>query len=192
MKVNKSITNQSIRAFDGCWPSLSERVYVDIMACVIGKVVISDDVSIWPGVVVRGDVNDINIGARSNIQDNATLHCTHDGIYSPGGFALQIGNDVTVGHAAVLHGCTIGNLVLIGMGSIVLDGAVIEDTCLIGAGAVVSPGTHIPAGQLWVGNPARYKRDLKPEEHEMLSYSAAYYKKLKDAYLLTDSNAAKQ
>ena len=121
----------SLRPYLDALPHLGERVYVDPAATVIGQVTLADDVSIWPGAVVRGDVNVIHIGARSNIQDGAVCHVTHDGPYSPGGAALTIGADVTVGHRAVLHACTIGARCLIGMGALILDGAVLEEEVML-------------------------------------------------------------
>src|SRR6185503_18106758 len=124
-------------------PALGARVYIDPAAVVIGKVTIGDDSSIWPGAILRGDVNSIDIGARISIQDGSVMHVTHDGPYSPGGSALIVGDDVTVGHRVVLHGCTIGNKCFVGMGSVVLDGVVTEDLVMIGAGSVVALGKRL-------------------------------------------------
>jgi carbonic anhydrase/acetyltransferase-like protein (isoleucine patch superfamily) len=156
---------------------------VDESALVIGRAVLGDDVSLWPYSVVRGDVNSIRIGARSNIQDLSVLHVTHDGPYSPGGFPLVIGADVTVGHRCILHACAIGDRCLIGMGSIVMDGALIEDDVLLAAGSLVSPGKHLEAGHLYRGSPAQSVRPLTDTEREMLIYSASHYVRLKDSYL---------
>lgn len=164
-------------------PILGQRVYVAPSAVVIGRTTMDDDVSVWPTAVVRGDVFSIEIGARTNIQDGSVLHVAHDGPYNPGGRALIIGSDVTVGHRVVLHACTVGNRCLIGMGSIVLDDAIIEDHVMVGAGSVIAPGKRLESGGLYVGSPARRARDLKPEEIEFLSYSATHYVKLKDEYL---------
>jgi carbonic anhydrase/acetyltransferase-like protein (isoleucine patch superfamily) len=164
-------------------PKLGARVYVAPSAVVIGRVSIGDDTSIWPNAVVRGDVNSIEIGARTSIQDGCVLHVTHDGPHSPGGRALTIGNDVTVGHRVVLHACTIGNACLIGMGSILLDDVVTEDLVMVGAGSVVTPGKRLESRSLYVGSPARRVRELKPQEIEFLTYSAAHYVKLKNGYL---------
>jgi len=173
----------SIRWFREHTPRLGARVFVDESAQVIGKVDLADDVSIWPMAVLRGDVNHISIGARTNIQDNSVLHVTHDGRYTPGGSPLLIGADVTVGHGVILHACTVGDACLIGMGAVVLDKAVIGKHALIAAGAVVSPGKIVEPGSLWVGNPARFVRLLSSAEIESLYYSAANYCKLKDEYL---------
>jgi len=178
-----SLMPMTISTFRNVTPSLGVRVYVDPSAVVIGHVSIGDDSSIWPTAVVRGDVNSITIGARTSIQDGSVLHVTHDGIHRPGGRALIIGSDVTVGHRVVLHACTVGNKCLVGMGSILLDDVVVEDLVMIGAGALVSPGKKLESGGLYVGSPARRARDLKQEEIEFLSYSAAHYVKLKDEYL---------
>ncbi|HEV2110469.1 MAG TPA: gamma carbonic anhydrase family protein [Gammaproteobacteria bacterium] len=172
----------SVRPFSGTAPLIGERVYIDESAVVIGKVTLGADVSLWPCVVARGDVNSISVGARSNIQDLTMLHVTHDGPYSPGGFPLVIGADVTVGHKCLLHACTIGDRCLIGMGTIVMDGAVVEDDVLLGAGSLVSPGKRLESGYLYRGSPARKIRALTAEEREMLHYSAVHYMRLKDRY----------
>jgi carbonic anhydrase/acetyltransferase-like protein (isoleucine patch superfamily) len=174
----------NIRPFQQIFPTLGARVYVDAAACVIGDVVLGDDVSIWPGTVVRGDVNYIRIGDRSNVQDGSVIHVTHDGPYGrPGGFATLIGADVTIGHRAVVHACVIEDACLIGMGSVILDGAVIRKHGFVGAGAVVSPGKTVASGELWLGNPARCVRKLSEKEIEQLYYSAQHYVRLKDKYL---------
>jgi carbonic anhydrase/acetyltransferase-like protein (isoleucine patch superfamily) len=164
-------------------PTLGARVYVAPSAEVIGKVTIGNDSSIWPMAVVRGDVNSIQIGARTSIQDGSVLHVTHDGPYRAGGRALVVGDDVTVGHRAVLHACTIGNACLVGMGSLVLDDVVVDDFVMIGAGALVPPGKRLESRGLYVGSPARRVRDLKQSEIDFLTYSAQHYVKVKDNYL---------
>jgi carbonic anhydrase/acetyltransferase-like protein (isoleucine patch superfamily) len=141
----------TLRAYDGHRPALGERVYVDPAAVVIGRVVLGDDASVWPMAVLRGDVNTIAVGARSNIQDASVLHVTHDGPYSPGGLPLVVGDDVTVGHAVTLHACIVGDRCLIGMNSCVLDGAVIEDEVMLGAGSLVPPGKRLESGGLYRG-----------------------------------------
>jgi carbonic anhydrase/acetyltransferase-like protein (isoleucine patch superfamily) len=173
-----------IRPFQGISPILGQRVYLDAAATVIGDVVLGDDVSIWPGTVLRGDVNFIRVGARSNIQDGSIVHVTHDGPYgAPGGLATVIGEDVTIGHGAIIHACTIEDACLIGMGSVILDGAVVKKNGFVGAGAVLSPGKTVGSGELWLGNPARFVRLLDAQEIEQLSYSAQHYVRLKDKYL---------
>lgn len=173
-----------LRQFEGHAPKLGRRVYVDTTAVVVGQVALGDDASVWPHVAARGDVNTIAIGARSNIQDNTVLHVTHDGPYTPdGGIPLVIGEDVTVGHGCILHACTIGNRVLVGMGAIVMDGVVVEDDVLIAAGTLVPPGKRLEAGFLYRGNPLQKARELTAQEREMLLYSAHHYVRLKDRYL---------
>jgi carbonic anhydrase/acetyltransferase-like protein (isoleucine patch superfamily) len=173
----------TIRSFLSHRPVLAERVFVDASAVVIGRVQLGADVSVWPLTAIRGDVNDISIGERTNIQDGSVLHNTAPSSSPPKGFPLKVGSDVTVGHKVILHGCTIGNRVLVGMGSIVMDGAVVEDEVIIGGGSVVTPGKVLASGGLYVGSPAKRVRDLRPEELEFLRYSAAHYVKLKDEHL---------
>ena len=165
-------------------PVLGERVYVDEVAHVIGDVVLGDDVSIWPGTIVRGDVNLIRIGARTNVQDGTIVHVSHDGPHAKlGGFATVIGEDVTIGHKAIVHACRIEDAVLVGMGAILLDGAVVEKHGFVGAGALVAPGKVVGSGELWLGNPAKKVRMLSDAEIEALYYSAGHYVRLKDQYL---------
>jgi carbonic anhydrase/acetyltransferase-like protein (isoleucine patch superfamily) len=164
-------------------PTLGARVYIDRSAVVIGAVMLGDDVSIWPAAVVRGDVNTIEIGARTSIQDGSVLHVSHDGPYKPGGRNLVIGSDVTVGHRVILHACTVGNANLVGMGSILLDDVTTEELVMIGAGSVVTQGKHLKSRGLYVGSPARRVRELSDKEVEFLTYSAAHYVKVKDEYL---------
>lgn len=158
-------------------------MYIDEKASVSGSVVLEDDVSVWPMVAIRGDVNHIRIGARSNIQDGAVLHVTHESEWMPEGLPLILGAEVTVAHGAILHACTIEDRCLIGMGAIVMDGAVLESDCMIAGGAVVTPGTRVPSGTLWRGNPARHARDLTDKEVQNLAYNARHYVRLKDRYL---------
>ena len=178
-----SHSNIRLRTFGGHLPQLGERVFVDATAIVIGNVVIGTDSSVWPQVSIRGDVNSIRIGARTSVQDGCVLHVTHAGPHNSDGFALRIGDDVTVGHSAILHGCHIGDRVLIGMGAIVMDGAVIEDEVVIAAGTLVPPGKILPRGHLYKGNPARPARALSAQEIEYFRYGAAQYVRLKDQYL---------
>lgn len=172
-----------MRAYQNHRPNLSEGVYIDPDATVIGQVHLGEDVSIWPRAVLRGDVNTIHVGARSNIQDGCICHVTHDGPYTPGGYPLVIGEDVTVGHGAILHGATIEARTLIGMGAIVLDGAVVQSEVMVGAGALVSPGKKLESGYLYVGKPAVKARRLTDREIESLSYSAAHYVKVKNHFM---------
>lgn len=174
----------TLRQYQGHLPKVGKRVYIDSSAVVCGSIRLGDDVSIWPHVAARGDVNFIEIGDRTNVQDGCVLHVTHDGPYTPdGGIPLCIGEDVTVGHRVILHACTIGDRVLVGMGTIVMDGVVVEDDVLIGAGTLVPPGKKLESGWLYRGNPMEKARRLKDEEMEMLKYSAAHYVRLKDDYL---------
>jgi len=164
-------------------PQLGLRVFVSRQAHVSGAVTLADDVSIWPMAVLRGDVNRIIVGARCNIQDNAVLHVTHEGPDTPEGGPLSLAEDVTVGHGAILHACSIGPRCLIGMGAIIMDRVELEADVMIAAGAVITPGTRVASGTLWKGNPARLSRALSEHEIDMLQYSAAHYVRLKDLYL---------
>ena len=173
-----------VRPYRGQLPTIGERVYVDPAATCIGDVVLGDDVSLWPGTVVRGDVNFIRIGARTNIQDGSVVHVSHDGPHAMlGGFATHIGEDVTIGHKAIIHACRIEDAVLIGMGAMLLDGVVVRKHAFVGAGALVTPGKEVGPCELWLGNPARKARMLTDAEIEALYYSAAHYVRLKDEYL---------
>ena len=173
-----------LRPYRDTLPTVGERVYVDPAATCIGDVALGDDVSLWPGTVVRGDVNFIRIGARTNVQDGTVVHVSHDGPHAKlGGFATVIGEDVTIGHKAIIHACRIEDAVLVGMGAILLDGVVVRKHAFIGAGALVTPGKEVGAGELWLGNPARKVRMLTDAETEALYYSAQHYVRLKNEYL---------
>lgn len=151
------------------WPEIHETAFIAPSADVIGDVVIGAHSSIWFQVVVRGDVNWIKIGSRTNVQDHSMLHVTRKK------HPLKIGDEVTIGHRAMIHGCTIGNRVLIGMGAILLDGCEIGDDCIIGAGALVSQGKKIPPGSLVMGMPGKVAREISPEERAFLPQSAQNY-----------------
>jgi carbonic anhydrase/acetyltransferase-like protein (isoleucine patch superfamily) len=173
-----------IRSFNKISPQLGDRVYIDPASTVIGDVHIGDDCSIWPGVVIRGDVNFIRIGARTNIQDGSIIHVSHHGpLGKPIGYATIIGDDVTIGHGAIIHACTLEDACLIGMGATVLDGARIKRNGFVGAGAVIPPGKTVGNGELWLGNPAKCVRTLNEEAIAQLYYSAAHYVRLKEMYL---------
>ena len=180
----------SVRPYLDTLPTLGARVYLDPACNVIGDVVLGDDVSVWPNTVIRGDVNFIHIGDRTNLQDGTVVHVSHDGPHARlGGFATRIGSDVTIGHKAIVHACTIEDAVLIGMGAIVLDGVVVRKHGFIGAGALVAPGKVVGEGELWLGNPAKKVRMLSDAEIEALYYSAQHDVRLKDRYLAEPSPA---
>ncbi len=166
-----------VRAYDGKEPRFGSRVFIAENAAIIGDVELGDDCSIWYGAVLRGDVHSIRVGARSNIQDNCSLHGTYP--MNP----VLIAEEVTIGHGAIAHGCTIERRALIGMGSSVLDGAVVGELALVGAGAVVQEGMHVPPRTLVVGVPARVKRPLTDEEIARLEQSWKNYIEYKEAYL---------
>src|SRR5690606_39964908 len=162
----------AIRSYRNQAPRLGERVFVDASAVLIGDIELGADSSVWPLAVIRADMHRILIGARTSIQDGSVLHITHAGPFNPEGFPLSIGDDVTVGHQACLHGCTIGSRVLVGIGATVLDGAVVEDEVVIGAGTLVPPGKRLESGYLYLGSPCRQARPLKDSEREPFIYSA--------------------
>ncbi|AAG58401.1 gamma carbonic anhydrase family protein [Escherichia coli] len=172
-----------LRPYRDLFPQIGQRVMIDDSSVVIGDVRLADDVGIWPLVVIRGDVHYVQIGARTNIQDGSMLHVTHKSSYNPDGNPLTIGEDVTVGHKVMLHGCTIGNRVLVGMGSILLDGAIVEDDVMIGAGSLVPQNKRLESGYLYLGSPVKQIRPLSDEEKAGLRYSANNYVKWKDEYL---------
>jgi len=173
----------SIRSFQGISPSIANSAYIDVDAVVIGNVSIGADSSVWPTVAIRGDVQKITIGARTNIQDGSVIHVTADNQFNPGGFPTTIGNGVTVGHKAILHACTVEDYALIGMGAIILDGATIRAKALVGAGSVVGPGKDIEGGYLWLGSPAKKIRPLSEKELAYLEFSAQHYVDLKNKYM---------
>lgn len=177
----------NIRPYKALQPTIGSRVMIDSTSVVIGDVRLSNDVGIWPLVVIRGDVNYVAIGARTNIQDGCVLHVTHKSAYNPEGNPLIMGEDVTIGHKVMLHGCTIGNRVLVGMGSILLDGVVVEDDVMIGAGSLVPQNKRLESGYLYLGSPVKQIRPLKEAEREGLKYSANNYVKWKDEYLDQES-----
>ncbi|MNM61957.1 UDP-3-O-(3-hydroxymyristoyl)glucosamine N-acyltransferase [compost metagenome] len=173
----------TIRTFREKAPKLGEKVFVDPSAVLICDIEIGADSSVWPLVTVRGDMHRIRIGARTSIQDGSVLHITHAGPFNPDGFPLTIGDEVTVGHKVLLHGCTLGSRILVGMGSIVMDGAVVADEVIIGAGSLVPPGKVLESGFLYVGSPVKKARPLTDKERSFFSYTAGNYVKLKDQHL---------
>lgn len=171
-----------LRRYKNILPTIGFKTYIDESAVVIGDVVIGEDSSVWPLCVIRGDVNKIRIGARTNIQDGSIVHVTHESKDNRG-FGTSVGDDVTVGHRVTLHGCTVESLCLIGMGSTILDGAIVRSRVLLGAGSLVTEGKDLEGGYLWMGRPAKKVRELTDAELRMLEYSARHYMRLKDDYL---------
>jgi carbonic anhydrase/acetyltransferase-like protein (isoleucine patch superfamily) len=171
-----------IRKFEGISPTIAESSYIDPSAVIIGDVVIGENSSVWPLCVIRGDVNIIRIGDNTNIQDGSILHVSHAGEFNPKGAELNIGNQVSVAHKALVHGCRIGNQCMIGMGSIIMDDAVLEDQVMLGAGSLVPPGKHLNSGFLYLGNPVRQVRELSDREKEYLVYLADHYVYAKQKY----------
>ncbi len=168
-------------------PIMPASAWVHQNAVVIGKVTLGEDVSVFPCAVIRGDVNTISIGNRSNVQDGAIIHATHAGEFNETGYATSVGEDVTIGHNAILHGCTIGNRVLIGMGATILDGVTIPDDVIIGANSLVPMNKTLESGYLYVGSPAKAQRPLTDKEKAFLTYSAKHYITLKNNYLCCET-----
>ncbi len=166
-----------VRTFAGTSPRIAPGVFLAETCAVIGDVEIGEDSSVWYGVTIRGDVMPIRIGARTNIQDNTVLHVTS------GKYGTTIGNDCTIGHAAIIHACEIEDRCLIGMGAIILDGARVGRGSLVGAGALVTPGTVIPPESLVIGSPAKVKRPINAAEREQIEYGARHYVELGHQYL---------
>jgi len=174
-----------VRSYLEHTPKIAPSAYISPEAVIIGQVEIGEEASIWSMAVARGDVHRIEIGARSNIQDNTTLHVTHDSKYCVGGRPLIIGENVTVGHQVTLHACTVEDYCLIGIGAIVLDGAILKPYTLLGAGSLIPPNKTLESGYLWLGNPAKKVRTLTDEELEYLRYSAAHYVRLSQKHKQT-------
>ena len=166
-----------LRSYQGIFPTLGSNIYIDQSAVILGDITLANDVSIWPLVAARGDVNTMTIGARTNVQDGTVLHVTRRSENNPNGNPLHIGADVTIGHKCMLHGCTLGDRILVGMGAIIMDGAVIEDDVFIGAGSLVPPNKTLESGYLYVGNP------IKKIRPAFLKQSAINYVELKNDYL---------
>ena len=167
-----------IREWNGHKPKIHPSAFVHETAEIIGRVTIEKDASVWPYCVLRGDVDEIVIGEGANIQDCSVIHCNV-------GDPTIVGKRVSVGHSVILHGCTVKDDCIVGMGSIVLDKAVIEEFCVVGAGAVVSPRTTIPRNSMVLGIPGKVARALKPEEVEHIKWNAREYYKLSDSHRKT-------
>lgn len=175
--------DRPVKTHLGMTPETGKNVFIDPSACIIGDVVVGDDSSVWPMAVIRGDMNSISIGDRTSIQDGAVLHITHKKPNNPEGHPLVIGSDVTIGHKAVLHGCTIHDRVLIGIGAIVLDGAIVEEEVIVAAGCLVPPGKRLKSGFVYKGSPAEATRPITDTERDYFTYTAGNYVKLKNEYL---------
>ncbi|MBD3822609.1 MAG: gamma carbonic anhydrase family protein [Thiotrichales bacterium] len=171
----------ALRTYNSISPIIGKESWVDDSAVVIGKCELGEDVSIWPNATLRGDVNDIKIGDRTNIQDGAVVHTTHESPLTKGSKCI-VGKDVTIGHNAVLHGCIIEDESLIGMGAVVLDNAVVQKHVLVGANSLVPPGKVLESGYLYVGSPVKQARPLTEEEKAFFKYSAEHYVKLKNEF----------
>lgn len=169
--------------YQGISPRIGGEVYIHPSASVIGDVELADNASVWPGTVIRGDVNFIRIGAGTNIQDLSVLHVSHKSSWDPVGAPLIIGSNVTIGHQVILHGCTLEDECLIGMGSIIMDKVIVQKHVLVGAGSLVPEGKVLESGYLYLGSPAKKIRALTEKELEHFLYSANHYIKLKNQYL---------
>ncbi|WP_281547247.1 gamma carbonic anhydrase family protein [Pseudoalteromonas sp. PAR1] len=173
----------TIRSYKGITPTYDNSVYIDESSVLVGDISLGKDSSVWPLVAARGDVNYIRIGERTNIQDGSVLHLTRASKSNPDGYPLIIGDDVTVGHKVMLHGCQLGNRILVGMGAIVMDNAIVEDDVIIGGGSLVPPNKRLESGYLYVGSPVKQARPLTEQERAFLKISADNYVQLKDEYL---------
>lgn len=174
----------TIRSYKGVMPSFNSSVYVDESSVLVGDIQLGDNSSVWPLVAARGDVNYIRIGERSNIQDGSVLHLSRATKSNPDGYPLIIGDDVTVGHKVMLHGCVLGNRILVGMGAIIMDNVTVEDDVIIGGGSLVPPNKRLESGYLYVGSPVKQARPLTEQELAFLKISADNYVQLKDEYLV--------
>lgn len=174
---------KNIKVYLGNAPYLGSEVFIHPSASVIGEVELGDNVSVWPGTVIRGDVNFIRIGAGTNVQDLSVLHVSHKSSWDPAGAPLIIGSNVTIGHKVILHGCTLEDECLIGMGSIIMDKVIVQKHVLVGAGSLVPEGKVLESGYLYLGSPAKKVRPLTEKELEHFLYSANHYIRLKNQYL---------
>ena len=179
--LNK-IMPRNIRPYLEHSPQIAPTCYIDELSVIIGDVILAENVSVWPFAVIRGDVNHIRIGKNSNVQDHAMLHVSHKKADKPDGSPLIIGEDVTIGHHVTLHGCTIGNRVLVGINTIILDDVIVEDNVMIGAGSLVPPKKVLESGYLYVGSPVKKVRPLTEKELAFLPYSAQNYVKVAANY----------
>lgn len=161
--------------FAGKFPRIAASAFIAPGCRIIGDVEIGPDASVWYNCVIRGDVNHIRIGARSNIQDGTIIHCDSPDPKNPAGFPTLIGEDVLVGHLAMIHGCTLLDRAFVGLGTVVMNGCVIESDAMLAAGALLTPGKRIPVGQLWSGRPATYMRDLPEAALADMRQGVAHY-----------------
>lgn len=177
----------TILPFNGMWPRIAETAFIAETAVIIGDVEVGPEASVWYGCVVRGDVNRIRIGARTNVQDGTIIHCNHDpkGDYreTGGGMPTLIGDNVTIGHSALIHACTIEDGGFVGMAATVMDEAVVESESMVAAGALVTPRKHVRTGEIWGGNPARRMREMTPDERRHTAYLAEHYAEQTRRYL---------
>lgn len=171
-----------IRAHLNHTPQIAIDAYIDEAATIIGQCIIESECSIWPNAVLRGDVQQITIGAKTNIQDGTIIHCASTTLSPPTGIATTIGQQVTIGHGVILHACTISDLVLVGMGSIIMDGAFVESQVIIGANTLVPPGKRLESGYLYTGSPFKKVRELTTAEKKYLNTSAIHYVELAQSY----------
>lgn len=167
----------SILPYQGHFPSIGQNVFIAPSAQIIGKVTIGDHTNLWFNVALRGDVHEIHVGSGTNIQDGTIIHVT------TGGIGTHIGNNVTIGHLALLHDCTLEDECFIGMGAKLLDKVYVEKGAMVAAGALVTPGKRIPTGELWAGNPAKFMRLLTEDEKKYIPHSAQHYQKLAQNYM---------
>ena len=177
----------NLRSHAGQHPRIAIGVYIDRASVVIGDVEIGKHSSVWPMTVIRGDIHRIRIGERTSVQDGSVLHVTHAGPYNPDGFPLIIGDDVTIGHKVTLHGCRIGNRVLIGMAAVIMDGVVVNEEVIVGAGSLVPPGKVLESGYLYMGNPVRQVRPLTEKELSYFKYTSGRYADLAAKYLQAEN-----
>ncbi|MCC6471952.1 MAG: gamma carbonic anhydrase family protein [Alphaproteobacteria bacterium] len=175
--VHPTSTGGLILPYKGARPTIGRDVFIAPTATVIGNVTIGDGSNVWFNVLIRGDDHWIKIGERTNLQDGTVVHLSKDSA------PTFIGSDITIGHGAIIHGCTLYDRCMIGIGAIVLDGAMVETGAIVGAGAVVPPGKRVPAGEMWAGCPAKKARDVRPEELRYIDRNAAHYRGLAGEYL---------